>query len=228
MLLPVKETSNFCRATIHCTLICRCEIHYVPTFWRIMIESYCFLKGFSVLAEELQIIDAHAPLWPAVRPYLDAALRLEQYGADYRWHGWNKQQVTRFLATLPPHCSLIVGVWEEQETEKQEVLVLGLVCEVVAGEVCSLRTLDALTASDMSGMKQWEPGFEDAMELIRAARTQVAPVAWALFTDKATWNEWVLTESDADCSVDKGELLDRFAHQGRCVLMGSQISCQRK
>ena len=237
MVLAVMETSKFCRGINSLRpgrkqIASVTAIHYVPIFWSIMAESYCILKGFCVLAEELEIIDAHAPLWPVVRPYLDAALRLEQYGEDYRWHGWHKQQITRFLATLPPHCSLIVGVWEVSEsgdgTEEQEVLLLGMVCEVIAGEVRSLRTLAALTAADMGGKKQWKPGFEDAMEIMRAARLQVAPVAWALFTDKATWNEWVLTESEADCRADKGELLDNFARQGRCVLLGSQISCQRK
>lgn len=196
-----------------------------------MAESFCILKGFRVLAEELEIVDADAPLWSAARPYLEAALRLEQYGEDYLWYGWNKRQITRFLATLPQVCSLIVGVWEEQEggdsTEELEILVLGVVCAVVAGEVCSIRTFAALTEADMRGQKQWEPGFEDAMEIMRAARTQVAPVAWALFTDKAAWNEWIFTGGEDESEIDKGELLASFARQGRCVLMGSQAAQHR-
>lgn len=193
-----------------------------------MAESFGMLKGFRVLAEELEIIDANEPLWLAARPFLDAALRLEQSGEDYLWHGWNKRQITHFLATLPQVCSLVVGVWEVREDEggieERETLVLGVVCAVIAGEVRSIRTFAALTEADMGGKKQWEPGFEDAMEIMRAARTQVAPVAWALFTDKATWNEWIFTGDEEERGIDKGELLARFARQGRCVLMGSQTA----
>ncbi len=189
-----------------------------------------------MLAEELVVIDGDSPLWTAARPFLDAALRLEQNSDAYIWHGWNKQQIVAFLLTLPPHCSFVVGVWEiladVVTTKEKELLSLGVVCEIVAGEVCSIRTFDALTSSGLQPTHELEPGFEDALAIMRAARTQVAPVAWALFTDKMTWNEWAFAAADEDGVVngvvdgviDKGELLAAFARQGRCVLMGSQTA----
>ena len=185
-----------------------------------------------MLAEELVVIDGDSPLWSAARPFLDAALRLEQNGNDYAWHGWNKQQIDVFLRALPSHCTLVVGVWEiladVDTTVEQELLSLGVVCELVNREVCSIRTFDALTSSGLKPTKELEPGFEDALEIMRAARTQVASVAWALFTDKMTWNEWVFAVAEDDGMdngmIDKGELLATFARQGRCVLMGSQTA----
>jgi hypothetical protein len=53
---------------------------------------------------------------------------------------------------------------------------------------------------------------------MRITGIQVAPVAWALFTDQTTWNEWLFAEDDKD------ELIASLAKQGRCVLMGSQAS----
>ena len=189
-----------------------------------------------MLAEELVVIDGDAPLWVAARPFLDAALRLELNGDGYTWHGWNKEQMEVFLLTLPSHCSLVVGVWEILEdvdtSAEQELLSMGVVCEIVDGEVHTIRTFDALTSSGLKPTKELEPGFEDALEIMRAARTQVAPVAWALFTDKMTWNDWVFAVAGDDGVVngvdkdviDKGELLATFARQGRCVLMGSQTT----
>ena len=185
-----------------------------------------------MLAEELVVIDGDSPLWSAARPFLDAALRLEHNGNDYAWHGWNKQQIDVFLRALPSHCSLVVGVWEivadVATTAEQELLSLGVVCELVDGEVCSMRTFDSLTSSGLKPTKELEPGFEDALEIMRAARTQVTSVAWALFTDKMTWNEWVFAVAEDDGMdngmIDKGELLATFARQGRCVLMGSQTA----
>lgn len=180
-----------------------------------------------MLAEELEVIDADSPLWSAVRPFLDAALRLEQNGEDYTWHGWSKRQIASFLATLPQPCSLVVGVWKiqaDEAAEEQEIVALGVVCAVVGGEVCSIRTFDALTEESRGVKRQWEPGSEDALEIMRAARSQVAPVSWALFTDTTTWNEWVLADDEAGNGIDKGELLATFARQGRCVLMGSQTA----
>jgi len=101
---------------------------------------------------------------------------------------------------------------------------LGVVCEVIAGEVSSLRTFDALTTDTLKPVKELEPGIEDALEILRAARLQVAPVAWALFTDKATWDRWLWTDESAEENVNKGEQLAMFARQGRCVLMGSQTA----
>jgi hypothetical protein len=188
-----------------------------------------------VLAEELVVIDGDAPLWAAARPYLDAALRLEQNGDAYAWYGWNKQQIDIFLLTLPSHCSLVIGVWEilvnVDTTAEEELLTMGVVGEIVDGEVCSIRTFDALTASGLRPTNELEPGFEDALEIMRAARTQVAPVAWALFTDKMTWNEWIFAvakdDSVVNSVIDKGEMLATFARQGRCVLMGSQTAHQQ-
>ena len=192
----------------------------------------------SVLAEELIVIDAQSPLWAAARPFLDAALRLELNDDGYVWHGWSKQQIEGLLASLPQHCSLVVGVWEIQTCEdsvvEQETLSIGVVCEVINGTVTTIRTFDALLEAGLKAAKDLEPGFEDALVIMRAARNMVAPVAWALFTDRGTWNEWVLAcnkddsvdgandVDDADSEIDKGELLATFARQGRCVLMGSQ------
>ena len=104
----------------------------------------------------------------------------------------------------------------------QESLVVGCVFEVVDGEVCTIRTFEALTEAGLPSVKELEPGFEHASEIMRVVRTQIAPVAWALFTDKTTWNEWLFGDDDKRDAVDKGELLASFARQGRCVLLGSQ------
>ncbi len=182
-----------------------------------------------MLAEELLVLDADAALWRAARALLDIALRIEQHGDEaYSWHGWHKQSMEAFLKRLPTQCSLILGVWEngpESDTiTGQEELWLGLVCEVVNGEVCSLRTFEALTEVGLKPVKQIEPGIEDVMEVMHLVRTHVAPVAWALFTDKPTWDEWLFTESGDGTRIDKGELLEKFARQGRCVIMGSQAT----
>ena len=177
-----------------------------------------------MLAEELTVVDGDSALWQAVRPLLDVALRLEQHDDAYSWHGWSKQQINTFLANLPPQCSLVVGVWETEAgtVGERERLVLGFVCEVVAGEVCSVRTFEALAAAGLKAVKHLEPGFEDAFEIMRAARTQVAPVAWGLFTDKTTWDEWLFATHEDAGVIDKGELLASFARKGRCVLLSSK------
>jgi hypothetical protein len=181
-----------------------------------------------VLAEEIQVVDSDSPLWHAVRPLLDVALRLELNDETYVWHGWNKEQVRHFLQKLPTRCSLVVGVWEtiptDGDAQEHEQLVLGVVCEVVEGQVCSIRTFEALTAAGLKPIKQLEPGIDDALEIMRVARVQVAPVAWALFTEKTAWDEWLFGDDGA--VVDKGEMLASLARQGRCVLMGSQTSHQ--
>ncbi len=184
------------------------------------------LEERSVFAEELVVLDADSPLWNALQPLLNAALGLEQHDETYVWHGWKKTSVAAFLRSLPIHCSLLIGVWDveesfisyEQDIQEQETLIVGCVCEVLDGEVCSVRTFDAL--ADIPPVEQLEPGIPHALELMRVARAQVAPVAWALFTDKKTWDEWLFTENDE--GVDKGDLLASLAQQGRCVLMGSQ------
>lgn len=185
-----------------------------------------------MLAEELVVLDADSPLWSAARPLLEAALRLERREDNYSWHGWNKQQINEFLVGLPQRCSLLVGVWEtsvaEDDVIEHEALVLGVVCEVVAGEVCSIRTYEALTAYGLGPMSSLEPGIDDAIEIMRIVRTQVAPVAWALFTDKATWDEWLFASSDQGDVVNKGDILTAFARQGRCVIMGNQTVHQHQ
>ena len=181
-----------------------------------------------MLAEELSVLDANAPLWNAARSLLDIAFRLEQSDETYAWHGWNKQQIDHFLQRLPSRCTLLVGVWEtmldgeEISSQGREALVLGFVCEVVEGEVCSLRTFEALSDARLPPIQELEPGFEHARELMRSVKTQIASVAWALFTDKATWDEWLFAEGNENIFIDKGELLAELARQGRCVLMGTQ------
>jgi hypothetical protein len=172
-----------------------------------------------VLSEELLILDADSSLWHQIRPLLDATLRLEQMDESYAWHGWRKLQINAFLQGLPGHCTLLVGVWETS-TDQREALALGCVCEISEGQVCSIRTFEAL--SDLPHVQELEPGFEHALTLMQAVRAQVAPVAWALFTDKATWDAWLFTEEVDGKVVDKGELLTTFATQGRCVLLGNQ------
>jgi hypothetical protein len=193
-----------------------------------------------VLAEELAVLDAASPLWNAVRPLLDIALRLEQSDESYVWHGWNKERINSFLKSLPPICSLVVGVWENvsvgdameeqgkceerEEWERWESLALGVVCGVVNGEVCSILSFDGLTEFGLKAVEHLEPGVDDAVEIMRVVRTNVAPVAWALFTDKVTWDEWLFAGDDEGGVVDKGEILTSLARQGRCVILGSQTN----
>src|SRR5579859_7247861 len=70
------------------------------------------IGAYTMLAEELLIIDGNALLFRPLRPLIDNALRLERSDDAYCWHGWNRAQIERFLASLPPLCSLVVGVWE--------------------------------------------------------------------------------------------------------------------
>jgi len=192
-----------------------------------------------VLTEDFVIVDVNSPSWSAVQPYVEAAFRLEQNEGSSVWHGWDKRQIDTFLQQLPSPCSLLVAVWESEEAVEddgkgqgtQEALILGCVCEVVGGEVRSIRTFESLQGDDLPPLAELEPGFEHAFELMRVVRRLVAPVAWGLFTDKQTWNEWIFQEggkslsSDNDgITIDKGELLAELAQQGRCVLMGSQTT----
>ncbi len=173
-----------------------------------------------MLAEELQIVNADAPSWQAVRQLLSIALLLERDDA-YVWHGWNKAQIVALFSQLPPHCTIVAGVWSVAENEQpEERLVLSCVCEIVGGEVQTVRTFEALMGEDLPPVEHLEPGFEHALEILRVVRLAIAPVAWALFTDKNTWDEWMYTGDEH--VVDKGGLLTAFAQQGRCVLMGSQ------
>ncbi len=184
-----------------------------------------------MLAEELVVLNADSPLWNAVQPLLNAALKLEQQSDDYSWHGWKKADMTAFLQRLPSHCSLLVGVWEvgesqlpeEQGIQEQETLILGCVCEVRDGEVRLISAFDALP--DLPPVEQLEPGIPHALELMRAVQSQVASVAYALFTDKKAWEEWLYTESNEEgIAVDKGDLLASLVQQGHCVLLGNQTA----
>jgi hypothetical protein len=169
-----------------------------------------------VFAEEFAVLDGGSALWEALRPLVSAALRLEREGETATWHGWNKQQIDVFLQALPAHCALIAGVWEADR------LALGCVCEVVAGEVRSLRTFEQL--DETLQLDELAPDFEHARAIMRVVKREIAPVAWALFTDKATWDEWVLSPEAEAGMIDKGALLDSLARQGRCVLLGSQAA----
>ena len=183
-----------------------------------------------MLAEELIVIDGNSHLWQSARPLLDVALRLEQNDHTCSWHGWNKKQISIFLKNLPPLCSLVLGVWEtvpgvEGESEPmREELRLGIVCEVAEGQVRSIRTFEALTITGLKPINELEPGIDDALEIMRVVRTEVAPVAWALFIEKAAWDEWLFAEEQDGAVIDKGGILASLARQGRCVLLGSQAA----
>ena len=187
-----------------------------------IVLSISRIVEHNVFTEELVVLDGDSPLFRPVRPLLDAALRLEQQDESYSWHGWNKQQIRAFLASLPSRCSLVVGVWEttlaDDGRPEHEQLVLGCVCEVHEGVVHSIRTFDALAAAGLKPAHLLEPGIEDGLEIMRAARTLTSVVAWALFIEKSAWDEWLFA------SGDKGELLASYARQGRCVLLGSRTA----
>ena len=183
-----------------------------------------------MLAEEFVVFEAESPLWSAIRPLLDAVLRIEQYENTYSWHGWNKKLIHAFLQSLPEHCVLLVGVWEtvtNERDEEHEKLLLSCVCEVVEGKICSIRTFDTLTRAEFLAEQDLELGYEHALAVMRLAKKHVAPVAWALFTDKVTWDEWIFAESDDENMIDKDELLALLVHQGRCVLLGGQATSHR-
>lgn len=180
-----------------------------------------------MLAEELLIIDPDAASWQAMRPLLTIALNIDQHD-EYVWHGWNKRQISSFLERLAAHATLVVAVWStDADEQEKEQLQLGFVCEVRGGQICTIRTFESLVGEDIPPVHELEPGAEHALAIMRRVRTKIAPVAWALFTDKATWDEWVYTDekhrdSEDNSLIDKGELLMALAQQGRCVLMGSQ------
>ncbi|GHO50031.1 hypothetical protein KSX_81940 [Ktedonospora formicarum] len=171
------------------------------------------------------MLDTDSALWETVKPLLTAALRLDQEHLP-SWRGWSKESIELFLRTLPAHCALIGGVWDTLNDEhgEREVLVFGVVCEVREGKISSLRTFEALHDKALPPVQALEPGFEHAREIMRVAKTQVAPVAWALFTDKHTWDAWLLATSEDGGPCDKKAVLDALMHEGRCVLMGNQAS----
>src|SRR5258706_12513615 len=123
-----------------------------------------------VLADELVVLDADSHLWRAARPLLDAALRLDQHNDTYSWHGWDKQQMSRFLKNLPSPCSLTVGVWETISTEdgaaEREGLALGIVCGVVEGEISSICTFEDLASAGLKPIKELDPGFDDVIVIM--------------------------------------------------------------
>lgn len=181
-----------------------------------------------MLAEKLSVVDIQSPLWTPLRSLLNEALRLDQHqDTSYCWHGWNKQQIETFLQKLPVHCTLVVAVWDtssedaEDSKAEQELVCIGCVVEICAGSVKAIRTLD--TFVELPPVQQLELGYEHALEIMRVARAQIAPAAYALFTDKRTWDDWLYTAGQQSDVVDKAALLASFAHQGRCVLMGSQV-----
>jgi hypothetical protein len=190
-----------------------------------------------VLAQEVAVLDGDSPLWERARGLLNAALLLEQQDEGYVWHGWTRGQIEAFLRGLPSPCCLVVAVWQAALPEQAaahvpdgraaEQLMLGLVCEVVEGEVRSLRTFEALRAAGLKAVAELEPGYEDGLAILRAAHALVAPVAWALFTDWQTWNEWLYGSDETqppESVVDKGALLTALAQAGRCVLLGTQTA----
>lgn len=178
-----------------------------------------------MLAEELRVLNGEDTLWRTARPLLDAVLRMERADETFVWHGWQKSQINTFLASLPSPCSLVVGAWDTLADETQQVqdkLVLGIVCAVEQGEIRSLSTFTSLVSAGLKPIEELEIGMEDALEIMHYARRQVGPVAWALFLEKATWDEWILAEAHEGGAVDKGKLLDEFIEAGRCVVMGSR------
>lgn len=181
-----------------------------------------------MLEEEVLVVDGDSPSFRPLRPLLDAALRLEWNDESYTWHGWNKAQISAFLDALPASCSLVVGVWEtfpgDESTPEVERLALGCVCEVRKGNICAVRTFDALAG--LKPIDQLEPGIEDALEIMRIARQVSSTVAWALFIEKAAWDAWLFAAGEHGEVVDKGETLAEFARQGKCVLLGSQAAHQ--
>jgi hypothetical protein len=180
----------------------------------------------QLLAKEFRVIDETSPLWLCCSSLLDIALCFDHSDETYSWNGWSKQQIGNFLQSLPSRSSIVVGVWEtlcekEGNTEREK-LVIGLVCEVINGEVHSVRTFDALSADGLKPSDQLEPGIDDAQEIIRHTERAVAPVAWALFMEKSTWDEWLFASVDESAVLEKAQQLMELAHQGRCVLMRSK------
>lgn len=183
-----------------------------------------------MLAEEFKVIDGNSPLWLSSKSLLDVAKGFEREDETYSWNGWGKQQIRKFLHSLPSRSSIVVGVWEvlcenEGHAEHEE-LVVGLVCEVIDGEVRSVRTFDALKADGLKPSDQLEPGVDDAREIIQHVERVVAPVAWALFTEKATWDELLLPRVVNGTVVDKAKQFDTLIQEGRCVIMGNQTMYQ--
>jgi hypothetical protein len=120
----------------------------------------------------------------------------------------------------------VVGVWETISENagiaESERMVIGLICEVIHGEVHSIRTFDALSANGLKPSNQLEPGVDDAREIILYTEKLVAPVSWAFFTEKTTWDALLFSSVDNGTMVDKAQQLAALIHQGRCVIMGNK------
>lgn len=186
-----------------------------------------------MLAEEIRLVlDDEDPLWRVARPLLDAILHLEESRESDVWYGWQKSQVSTFLAKLLSPCSLVVGVWDTihamDNQPAQDKLVLGAVCGVENGTVCSIGSFETLVSAGMKSVDNLEIGMEDALEIMHYARKQFAPVAWALFIEKSAWDEWLFTAGEDGAGVDKGKMLRQLVHLGRCVLMGSQAALRER
>lgn len=179
-----------------------------------------------MLAEEFKVIDSDSTLWLSSNSLLDIVRRFEEQNEAYSWNGWNNQQIRNFLQSLPARSSIVVGVWEtiaeKDGSAESEKLVIGLICEVIHGEVYSIRTFDALSSDGLKPSNQLEPGIDDARKIILYTEKLVAPVAWALFTEKTTWDELLFSSVDNGTVVDKAQQLAALIHQGRCVIMGNK------
>ncbi len=179
-----------------------------------------------MIAEEFMVIDDSSPLWQSCSSLMDVALRIDGSDDGYSWNGWNKQQIRNFLHSLPSKSSIVLGVWEmscgKEHYSEREELAIGLVFEVIDGDVYSVRTFDALKADGLKPSNQLEAGIDDAREIIRHAEKVVAPVAWALFLEKTTWDEWLFETIDIDAQADKAQQLEVMTNQGRCVILGSK------
>jgi hypothetical protein len=172
-----------------------------------------------VFADEFAVLDGDSPLWKAAHPLLQVALQLEQQ-EGMSWHGWQLAPIEQLLQKLPSPCSLVLGVWETHEDS--EHLVQGLVFEVIEGEVKTIRTLEALVPHGLKPPQELEAGIDDAFEILRIVKRQIAPTAWALFTEKPAWDEWLLSDNLAGQPISKADLLSTMTEKGRCVLLGTQ------
>ena len=190
------------------------------------VDDIVFTGRLQLLAKEFRVIDETSPLWMCCSSLLDIAMCFDHSDETYSWNGWSKQQIRNFLQALPSRSSIVVGVWdtlcEKEGDTKREELVIGLVCEVINGEVHSIRTFDALNVDGLKPSDGLEPGIDDAREIILHTERAVAPVAWALFMEKSTWDEWLFASADENAVLEKGPQLIELAHQGRCVLMRSK------
>lgn len=62
-----------------------------------------------------------------------------------------------------------------------------------------------MTVGGLKSSNQLEPGIDDAREILRQTEKLVAPVAWALFTEKSIWDELLFAGEEDGIVVDKGQ-----------------------